>query len=478
MLTLTDTNTRPELIHSTFENQQKKSIEWRTSTYEERAERLKRLRNWILNHKEDIRSAVKADFKKPAFEADLSETFPVTSEIKHTLSNLKKWMKGRSVSTPMPMLGTSGKVVPEPKGVALIISPWNFPFNLAIGPLVSALAAGCTAIIKPSEMTPHTSQLIERMINELFPQDEVAVFLGDAEISKSLLIKPFDHIFFTGSPQVGKLVMKAAAENLTSVTLELGGKSPTIIQKGANLKDAAEKLIIGKFRNCAQTCVAPDYILVHEEDRDALLDEMKVAIQKFFDVDYKGIETSSDYARVINDKHFDRLVDMLQDAKSKGARVEFGGNYNPQDRYLEPTLLTEVNLEMEVMQEEIFGPILPIKTYSTLDEAINLINSYPKPLALYYFGEDKAQREEVLSRTSSGNSVINDCVLHFLHNDLPFGGVNNSGIGKAHGHAGFLSFSNEKGIMAQRVGTTSSTVLNPPYGARANQIVNYLIKWF
>lgn len=408
---------------------------------------------------------------------DISEIYPVTSEIKHTLSHLKSWMKGKSVSTPLSLLGTKGKVIPEPKGVSLIIAPWNYPFNLAIGPLVSALAAGCTAMIKPSEMTPHTSALIQQLVQEVFEEHEVAVFQGDAEVSKALLELPFDHIFFTGSPQVGKIVMKAAAEHLTSVTLELGGKSPAIIQKGASLQDAAGKLIVGKFINCGQTCVAPDYILVHQDDIHQLLDEMKVALQKFYDPEYQGIHHTADYARIVNDKHYERLIELLEDAKSKDAAVSFGGNHDPHERYIEPTIISDVTLEMKVMQEEIFGPILPVVTYEQLEDAISLVNSFPKPLALYFFGEDQSIKNHVLKETSSGNAVVNDCVLHFIHNDLPFGGVNNSGLGKAHGHYGFLAFSNEKGILTQRVGTTSSTLLNPPYGIRTKQILSTLIRW-
>ncbi|MHA7131937.1 aldehyde dehydrogenase family protein [Algoriphagus namhaensis] len=465
-------------IDRIFALQKSTALRWRKSDYQERTERLRKLKKWILNHKADIRAAVSADFKKPEAEVDISEIYPATSEIKHTSANLKSWMKGKSVSTPLSMLGTSGRVIPESKGVSLIISPWNYPFNLAIGPLVSAIAAGCTAIIKPSEMTPHTSELVQQLVSEVFDPSEVAVFQGGADLSQALLSKPFDHIFFTGSPQVGKIIMEAAAKNLSSVTLELGGKSPAIIQKGANLKDTASKLVAGKFLNCGQTCVAPDYILVHQEDLPRLLDEMKVTLQKFYDSNYAGIDQSPDYARIVNDKHFERLISLLDDAKRKGAEIVFGGSHHPQDRYIEPTLLTNVSRDMEVMQEEIFGPILPILTYQFLDECIELVNSMAKPLALYFFGEGKMEQEKILSETSSGNAVINDCVLHFLHNELPFGGVNNSGIGKAHGHYGFLAFSNEKGILTQRVGTTSSTLLNPPYGLRTKKILSYLIKWF
>ncbi|WP_111672669.1 aldehyde dehydrogenase family protein [Algoriphagus litoralis] len=460
-----------------FEKQQKTALLWRCSTLEERSARLIKIRTWIEKNQDFIRKSLWEDFKKPVPEVDLSEIFPVTSEINHTLNNLKSWMKPQGISTPLAMIGTSAKVYYEPKGVALIISPWNFPFNLTVGPLVSALAAGCPAIIKPSELSPATSDLIQKMVNDLFQPEEVAVFLGEADVSQELLKLPFDHIFFTGSPAVGKIVMKAAAEHLTSVTLELGGKSPAIIDESADLNDAAGKLIWGKFVNCGQTCIAPDYILVHESKKERLLMELKVFIQKYYDPEFKGIEKSQDYARIIGPKHFNRLRSYLADAVSKGATLDFGGKIDESNCYLEPTLLSGIKDNMDVFNEEIFGPILPILTFSSLEDAINLINSKPKPLALYYFGENMNSKK-VIQETSSGNVVINDCVLHFLHNNLPFGGVNNSGIGKAHGHAGFLAFSNEKGVLKQRVGVNNVTLLRPPYGMKAKNIIQSLIKWF
>ncbi|PZX54594.1 aldehyde dehydrogenase (NAD+) [Algoriphagus ratkowskyi] len=461
-----------------FQSQVETSYQWRISTLDERVARLKKVRAWIKDYQQDIRDALANDFSKPEPETDLTEIFPVTAEINHTIKHLKKWMQPKSVSTPLPMLGTTSKIYKEPKGTSLIISPWNYPFNLTIGPLISALAAGCTAIIKPSEMTPHTSELIARMISELFNSNEVSVILGEVAVSQALLQLPFDHIFFTGSPAVGKIVMKAAAEHLTSVTLELGGKSPVIVNEDADLKDAAEKLIWGKYVNCGQTCIAPDYVLVHKSQEEMFLSEMKVALQKMYDPDFKGIDQSPDMARIVNDKNFQRLKGYIDDAVAKGAKIAFGGKLDPQSRYIEPTILTDVTDEMLVLQEEIFGPIFPIVPYSTLEQAIAYVNSKPKPLALYYFGNDSEHASKVLGETSSGNAVINDCVIHYLHMELPFGGVNNSGIGKAHGYHGFMAFSNEKGVLKQRVGLNNVTLLRPPYGIRAKQIIESLIKWF
>ena len=465
-------------IEETFNLQQKKAKLWRSSTAEERIERLIQIKNWIKKNQDEIRNALYSDFNKPVPETDLSEIYPVTSEINYTVKNLKSWMKAKSVPTPIPMLGTKAKILFEPKGTSLIIAPWNYPFNLAVAPMISALAAGCTVILKPSEMTPYTSALVQKMVEALFDSSEVAVFQGKADVAQTLLSLPFDHIFFTGSPGVGKIVMRAASENLTSVTLELGGKSPAIVDNTADLKDAAGKLVSGKFINCGQTCIAPDYILVHQEQSSQLVMELKLAIRRMYDPEYKGIDKSPDLARIVNEKHFLRINGYLTDAIEKGASLEFGGKTDLIQRYFEPTILANVKDEMDVMQEEIFGPILPIMTYQNLDEAIEYVNSKPKPLALYFFGNDSKATNKVLTETSSGNAVINDCVLHFLHNELPFGGVNNSGIGKAHGHFGFLAFSNEKGILKQRVGINNTSLVKPPYGTQAKQIISSLIKWF
>lgn len=466
------------LHHTAFQNMQSTALMWRKSTAEERIARLKKIQTWIKNHQDDIRKALWDDFKKPEAEVDLSEIFPVTSEINHAVKNLSSWMKPKSVSTPLPMLGTSGKIQFEPKGRVLILAPWNFPFNLTVGPLIAALAAGCPAIIKPSELSSHTSALISSMVRELFDPAEVVVFSGNVEVATSLLTLPFDHIFFTGSPAVGKIVMKAASVHLSSVTLELGGKSPVIIDHDADLEDAAGKIIWSKFVNCGQTCIAPDYILIPEGLLEEFVMRAKTYLQKFYDPEYKGIENSPDYARIINPHHWNRLQRYLSDALEKGAKVEFGGKINESTCYLEPTLLSQVTEGMSLFEEEIFGPILPILTYKTLQEAIELVNSKPKPLALYFFGTNSNNTHKALTETSSGNAVINDCVLHFLHNELPFGGVNTSGIGKSHGYFGFLAFSNEKGILKQRIGLNNVTLLRPPYGIKTKKIIASLINWF
>jgi aldehyde dehydrogenase (NAD+) len=475
MTQLSDLRSSPSEL---FASQLPTSIAWRSSTLVERKERLLKLLNWITTHQEAIHEALWLDFNKPAIEVDLNEIFPVTSEIKHCLKNLSNWMRPQPQPTPLPMLGTSAFVVAEPKGRALLISPWNFPFNLAIGPLVSALAAGCPAILKPSEYAPHTAQLVQDLVSDLFAPHEVAVCLGEKEVASELLGLPFDHIFFTGSPAIGKIVMRAAAQHLSSVTLELGGKSPVILDASADLKDAAEKLIWGKFVNCGQTCIAPDYILVPEDKKDIFIGHAREVLNRYYDPEEKGIMQSPDYARLINAKHFDRIRQLLEDSLQKGAQVEAGGELDEETRYVAPTLISNIGEDMLVFQEEIFGPILPILTYSHLNDALALIHSQPKPLALYFFGKDESRAKRVMAETSSGNLVINDCVLHFLHSELPFGGVNNSGIGKAHGKYGFLAFSNEKGVLKQRIGFNNVSLLRPPYGLRVRKLIATMMKWF
>lgn len=465
-------------IEDVFSKQQIQALKMRSSKPSQRIDILKKMLDWIQIHQDDIRKAIHADFKKPYPEIDISEIFVVTSEINHAIKNLESWMKPKKVSTPKTLLGTKSHIQYEPKGTTLIIAPWNYPFNLALAPLVSALAAGCTAIIKPSEMTPHTSALIRRLVEEVFDTHTVAVFEGEIPVSQMLLAKPFDHIFFTGSPAVGKIIMKAAAEHLSSLTLELGGKSPAIIDRQADLQDAAAKVIWGKFVNCGQTCIAPDYILVDELVKEDFLTELKIQILKMYDPNAKGIEKSNDYARIVSQKHLQRLNRLLSDANLKGAKTIFGGSIGESDNYFEPTLLTEVTEEMDVMQEEIFGPILPILSYTDLTVAIDYINKRPKPLALYAFSKDKFTTDQILLQTSSGGAVVNDCILHFLQNELPFGGVNNSGMGKAHGLHGFLAFSNEKAVLNQRIGLTTSKPLYPPYGITGKKIIQALIKWF
>jgi aldehyde dehydrogenase (NAD+) len=467
-----------ERIIKCLAEQKQKALMLRETKAQERIQWLKKMESWIKNNQDLIRNQIHADFEKPYPEIDITEIYSVLSEIKFAIRNLPSWMEPKKVPTPAPLSGSSSHIHYEPKGTCLIIAPWNYPFNMALGPLVSALAAGCTAVIKPSEMTLNTSSLIRRLVNEVFEPNHVAVFEGDADIATSLLSQPFDHIFFTGSPAVGKLIMQAASQNLTSVTLELGGKSPTVIEESADLKDAARKIAYGKFINSGQTCIAPDYLLVPEMHMDKFSQYLSESIGSMYNPDGKGMAASPDLAKVVNVRHFTRLRNLLADAMEKGANIITGGNYEEENRFLEPTVLKDLNTNMKMMQEEIFGPILPLIRYQTIDEAISLINSMPKPLAIYVFTKRKAVEKTFSEKTSSGGLVFNDCMLQFMQHELPFGGVNNSGIGKAHGYFGFLAFSNEKAIMKQRIGWTSSRPVYPPYSPLTRKIISSLLKWF
>jgi aldehyde dehydrogenase (NAD+) len=461
-----------------FELQKQKARELKTAAITTRKSRLKRLLNWIYEHRQDIIEALHKDLRKPEVEVDLSEIQPVTTEIKLALTNLHRWTRRKKMAPTLLMLGTKASIQFEPKGTCLIIAPWNFPLNLTLAPVVSAIAAGNTIIIKPSERTPHTSELIQNMMGELFDPAEITVIQGAVDETQALLKLPFDHIFFTGSSQIGKIIMAAAAKNLTSITLELGGKSPVIVDETANIKDAAKKLTWGKFLNCGQTCIAPDYVLVHRRKREALVTTLKNNIEEYFNNNKQGIEASEDYSRLVDSRHLRELQEVLNDATGKGAKIEFGGEINSEGKYFSPTILTEVSLGSKVLQDEIFGPILPIIEYNDLNEAIELINSKPKPLALYLFTTSNKNKQKILSETTSGGLNINDNVIQFSHLNLPFGGVNNSGIGKSHGYHGFMAFSNKKSILEQRIGLTGISLFYPPYNKWVKNIVQFAVRFF
>ncbi len=438
----------------------------------ERKAKLQKILNWTLSHEVEIGQALYADFKKNPAETNLGEIFGVVGEIKHLIKHLNSWMKTQSVPTPLTMIGTSAHVRFEPKGVCLVISPWNYPFNLSIKPLVQAIAAGNTVILKPSEMTSHTSSLLKKMLTELFEANEVAVFEGDATVSQLLLNQPFNHIFFTGSPNVGKIVMSEAAKNLSSVTLELGGKSPCIIDETANIKKSAEKIAWGKFINNGQTCIAPDYALVHKSVENEFIIEVNRAIKVMYGDNPKA---SNDYCRIVNNRHFNRLNGLLQEAISKGANISGGGETDGLENYVAPTLLTKVNDSMRIMNEEIFGPILPIVSYSTNEEAITYIKNREKPLAIYINSRKESNIKYFMDNSSAGGTVINDCVIHYGHTEIPFGGINNSGIGKSGGIWGFTEFSNQRAVLRQKFGTFK--MIYPPYTPAVAKLIRFFVKY-
>ncbi|MEH2180060.1 aldehyde dehydrogenase [Nostoc sp.] len=403
-----------------------------------RIEQLKTLKQAIIEHKQSIVEALQADLHKPEVETYLTE-ISVIKDIDYAIKHLQNWTKPQKAAVSWDLFSYSAKIYPEPLGVVLIIGPWNYPFNLIISPLIGALAAGNCAIIKPSEIASHTSDIIAKIIAKHFDPAYIAVIEGGVEASQKLLAEKFDHIFFTGGTAVGKIIMAAAAKYLTPVTLELGGKSPCIVDTDINLEHTVRRITWGKFINAGQTCIAPDYLLVNKTIKKDLIDGLEKSLKEFYG---ENPVNSPDYARIISQKHFDRLVSFLKDGE-----VIVGGENQPSERYIAPTLIDNVSLEDSVMQEEIFGPILPIIEYTDIAEAIALINSRPKPLALYLFSQDKNLQKRVLQETSSGGVCINDTVMQVGVSSLPFGGVGDSGIGNYHGKASFDTFSHNKSVL-------------------------------
>lgn len=463
-------------IQRVFEEQRDNASIIALTTAKERIEKLKKIQTYLLAHLEEIQRAMYDDFRKPSAEVMLGEVYSITSEIKFACKRLKRWMQPQRLATPLSLIGTSSYIKHEPKGNVLIISPWNYPLALAMKPLISAIAAGNAAIVKPSEMTPNTSRFIKKMMGELFEENEVAVFEGDAAIASELLKLPFNHIFFTGAPAIGKVVMRAAAEHLASVTLELGGKSPNIIDETADIKKVAEMTAWSKCLNNGQTCIAADYVLIHESKKEEFIRAYSNTIKNMYDTDRHGVENSDSYARIVNNRHFNRLKNYLDDALAKGAKIEMGGRTIANQNFMEPTLLSNVNDEMLVMQDEIFGPILPVLTYRDKEEVINYINGKEKPLALYIHSRNNKNREYFLNNTSAGDTVINDLMLQFSNPEIPFGGVNNSGIGKSNGFFGFQEFSNLRGVTQRRFGTMN--FIYPPYTDKVKKLIDLLVKYF
>ncbi len=404
-----------------------------------RKESLKKLLHNIIENEEAIIKALYEDFKKPAFEAVLTETNYVISDLKETIKNIDSWAKPKKVFASLLNFPSSDFIYSEPYGNVLILSPWNYPFQLALCPLVAAVAAGNKVTLKPSELTPNTSNIISKIITETFAVKDVLVITGDAKIAQELLNQRWDYIFFTGSVAVGKIVAKAAAENLTPVTLELGGKSPCIVDETANLELSARRILWGKIINAGQTCVAPDYILVHHKMKDTFVKLLIQEIQKALGT---NPEESSDFARIINLKNWERQLRLLENQE-----ILFGGQSNKETLYLAPTLLDEPKMDSLVMTEEIFGPILPILSYESKADIEKIISSFEKPLSLYLFSQNKSFIDEVLQKYSFGGGCINDTVIHLANNRLPFGGVGNSGMGAYHGKLSFDIFSHKKAIV-------------------------------
>ena len=405
-------------------------VEWRIN-------QLRVLRAAILEHEEDLYQALWSDLHKSEEEAYLTELSIIINEIDSHIKHLRRWAKPRYVPTPVYLFPSKSRIVFEPKGVALIIAPWNYPFNLMMCPLVGAIAAGCCAVLKPSPYAPNVAGVMDHIVKSCFEESYVALVQGHREVNTMLLEQHFDQVFYTGSPAVGRVVMAAAAKHLTPVVLELGGKSPCIVDRDANLDLTAHRLAWGKTINAGQTCIAPDYLMVHASVKEQLVEKLIADFVRYYGPD---AEKSDTFCRIITDKHFNRLSGYLKEGK-----ILYGGKTDATARYIQPTLI-EVEPEMRIMQEEIFGPILPIMTFNDIDEVITFVNERPKPLALYYFGS-KAQARKVLAATTSGGACVNDTIMHISNPRLPFGGTGNSGMGRYHRKESFLAFSNSRSVL-------------------------------
>ena len=438
-----------------------------------RKDRLTRLLALTEKHEADICSAIDADFGgRSTHETRLAELFVVRAGIRHALAHMRGWMRERRVATSLPFLPGRNRLLPQPLGVVGIVSPWNYPFQLAVAPATAALAAGNRVLIKPSELTPAFSALLARLAGEHFAPDELSVVTGDAEMGKAFVSLPFDHLLFTGSTAVGRQVAMAAAANLTPVTLELGGKSPAIFDPSCDLDAAVSSIAYGKLLNAGQTCIAPDYLLVPKGQAGAVAAKLATAVARL----YPSLRDNPDYTAIISDRHYQRLRDMIAEARDAGAdivEVNPAGERFDATRKIPPTLVSNADPGLRLMREEIFGPVLPILEYTGIDEAIDHVNRADRPLALYWFGRDAGNRQRILRETIAGGVTINDCMLHLVQENQPFGGVGASGMGAYHGEWGFRTFSKEKPVFLQSR-LSAGGLLRPPYGKTFERLYRLL----
>ncbi|PHI21470.1 aldehyde dehydrogenase family protein [Lewinellaceae bacterium SD302] len=469
---LTTVTVDDKVIDRLFLAQQNTATLLAKTTARQRLAKLKKIEHYLLNHEAELIAALRKDFGKHPVETLVSESAVVLTQIRHVRKHLADWMRPKRVKTPLSLTGTRSYLHYEPVGQVLIIAPWNYPVNLALYPLVYAIAAGCTVILKPSEFTPAAAGFIRNLVESVFDEKEVAIVEGDGDVAAKLTSKPFNHIFFTGSPQVGKLVMKAASQNLAGVTLELGGKSPAIIDATANLKVAAERTVWAKYFNCGQTCIAPDYLLVEEKVADDFKVAYLNAIKKLYGSDPKK---SGDLARVVNEKHFNRIKDLLDKAIEDGATVAAGGQTDSKENYIAPTLVDRVTEDMDIMQEEIFGPVMPLLTFKTRQEAVAVINRRPKPLSMYINSKSREAQHYFINNTRAGSTLINEYLLSFSNPNLPMGGSNHSGLGKSLGHEGFLEFTNARSVLKRNF--LDLSMLYPPYDMQKTKLAKFLYKY-
>ena len=447
------------------------NIDWAT-----RKANLKKLGDVIKSHEEGFQKAISEDFGNRAYvETTIAEMLVIQGGISHALKHTKHWMRTRRAPTALQYKPAGNKIVPQPLGVIGIISPWNYPLQLAVMPLIGALGAGNRVMIKPSEYTPRLSELLKEVLGKVFSDDEVYVATGGVEIAQEFSGLPFDHLLFTGSTNVGRMVAQAAAKNLTPVTLELGGKSPTIIDEGADMATAVARITNGKLLNAGQTCVAPDYVLMPSAKIDAFSEAMISQAEKF----YPKIAGNDDYTSIIADNHYARLQTLLEDAENKGAVIRTAGDDDKQqlakERRVPLTIVTNTTPDMKIMQEEIFGPLLPVVPSETLDDALDYVQKRERPLALYWFGKDKRKQAKVLNESISGGVSVNDVAWHVIQEDIPFGGVGPSGSGAYHGEHGFNTFSHMKGVFLQSK-LSGGKMLHPPYGPKTTKMLNMMKK--
>ena len=463
-------------IRQAFERQRANRWALAQTTADQRIAKLVRLRKAIVERQDELRRVLHADYRKPAAEADLTELQPVLGEIAHTIAHLEKWMTPAKVPTPMHLFGTKSSIRYEPLGCVLLLAPWNYPFNLLMCPLVAAISAGNTVMLRPSDKVPQTSHFMARLLADVFPDEEVVSFVGPSSIANAMLELPFDHIFFTGSERVGKQVMAAAAKHLASVTLELGGQSPAIVDETADVESAAQRIVWGKFLNGGQTCVAPNHVFVHASRVDAFVAAAKRHVARQYGETEAERKASPDLCRIVDPPSLTRLVDAIRRSVDAGAKVEIGGDHDASERYLAPTILSGVRDDHAVMEQELFGPILPVIAYREVDEVLASIRKRGKPLAMYIFSESAAAVRRLVAGTSAGGTVVNNCILHLANPDLPFGGVGASGQGNYHGWFGFRTFSHERAVMEQGRPATSELFF-PPYRPRVMKAIAALTHW-
>lgn len=459
------------MLHEELRRLKSRAEERRRDSIESRLEALSKFERMLNEHTPQLLEAVHRDFAKPHDETLLTEIYPTLKGIKTARKRLRRWARPRKVATPLSLWGSKSWIQPEARGLSLILSPWNYPVNLSLGPLTSAIAAGCTVILKPSELTPHTSSALRALIEGTFAPDHVRVVEGGIEASTNLLDFPFDHIFFTGSPQVGSIVMEKAARHLTSVTLELGGKSPVIVDATADLQTAARAVAWGKFINSGQTCIAPDYVLIEQSVLEPFREALLSAWQEM-----EG--SGQERPQIVNERHAQRLEQWRRQASEQGAKVLSPPAPDMADlRRMPMSVIENAPKETHVRQQEIFGPLLPLRTFQNFADLMASVNESPRPLALYVFSRSREMIDRCLREIPAGGVCINETLMHFVNENLPFGGLNSSGFGASHGEHGFNAFSHQKAVLERRHSSWIGRILHPPYGPRQRRMLRLLLDW-